>query len=78
MIAALKGAAKLLKQHKRLLMNSYRKLCRYIAELSIEPFQSHRTYMIVQCKQLDELCDSVIDILVELQREKLYTSTELF
>ena len=65
--------AKLFKQHKRLLMNSYRKLCRYIAELSIEPFESYRTHMIGLFKEFDELFDSVIDILVELQRDELMT-----
>ena len=72
-MAELKEAAKLFKQHKRLLTNSYCKLCRYIAERSVEPFESHRTYMIAQFKQLDKLCDSVIDILVELKREELMT-----
>ena len=52
-------------------MNSYRKLCRYIAELSIEPFESHRTHMIGLFKEFDKLFDSVIDILVELQRDEL-------
>ena len=50
-MAKLKEAAKLFKQHKPLLVN----LCRYIAELSIETFESHCTYMIGLFKQLDEL-----------------------
>ena len=63
-MAELKEAAKLFKQHKRLLANSYHKLCRYIAERSVEPFESHRTHMIGLFKEFDELFDSVIDILV--------------
>ena len=43
MYGELNKAAKLFKQHKRLLTNSYHKLCRYIAERSVEPFESHRT-----------------------------------
>ena len=54
-MAELKEAAKLSKLHKRLLTNSYHKLCRYIAERSVEPFESHRTYMIDLFKLLDEL-----------------------
>ena len=38
-----------------------------------EPFESHRTCMNGLFKQLDELFDSVIDILVELQRDELMT-----
>ena len=72
-MAELQEAAKLFKQHKRLLTNSYHKLCRYIAERSVEPFESHRTCMNGLFKQLDELFDSVIDILVELQRDELMT-----
>ena len=72
-MAELQEAAKLFKQHKRLLTNSYCKLCRYIAERSVEPFESHRTCMNGLFKQLDELFDSVIDILVELQRDELMT-----
>ena len=72
-MAELKEAAKLFKQHKRLLTNSYHKLCRYIAERSVEPIESHRTCMNGLFKQLDELFDSVIDILVELQRDELMT-----
>ena len=72
-MAELKEAAKLFKQHKRLLTNSYHKLCRYIAERSVEPFESHRTHMIGLFKEFDELFDSVIDILVELQRDELMT-----
>ena len=72
-MAELQEAAKLFKQHKRLLTNSYHKLCRYIAERSVEPIESHRTCMNGLFKQLDELFDSVIDILVELQRDELMT-----
>ena len=72
-MAELKEAAKLFKQHKRLLTNSYHKLCRYIAERSVEPIESHRTHMIGLFKEFDELFDSVIDILVELQRDELMT-----
>ena len=72
-MAELQEAAKLFKQHNRLLTNSYCKLCRYIAERSVEPFESHRTCMNGLFKQLDELFDSVIDILVELQRDELMT-----
>ena len=54
-------------------MNSYCKLCRYIAELSIEPFESHRTHMIGLFKKFDKFFDSVIDILVALQRDELMT-----
>ena len=72
-MAELQEAAKLFKQHKRLLTNSYHKLCRYIAERSVEPFESHRTHMIGLFKKFDELFDSVIDILVELQRDELMT-----
>ena len=63
-------AAKLFKQHKRLLTNSYCKLCRYIAKRSVELFESHRTCMNGLFKQFDELFDSVIDILVELPNEQ--------
>ena len=73
-MAELKEAAKLFKQHKRLLTNSYHKLCRYIAERSVEPFESHRTHMIGLFKKFDELFDSMIDILVELQRDELMTT----
>ena len=72
-MAELKEAAKLFKQHKRMLTNSYHKLCRYIAERSVEPFESHRTHTIGLFKEFDELFDSVIDILVELQRDELMT-----
>ena len=72
-MAKLKEAAKLFKQHNRLLTNSYHKLCRYIAERSVEPIESHRTHMIGLFKEFDELFDSVIDILVELQRDELMT-----
>ena len=72
-MAELKEAAKLFKQHKRLLTNSYHKLCRYIAERSVEPIESHRTHMIGLFKEFDELFDSVIEILVELQRDELMT-----
>ena len=53
--------------------NSHHNLCRYIAERSVEPFESHRTHMIGLFKEFDELFDSVIDILVELQRDELMT-----